>query len=129
MGKPREYSINGSVRGSTHFGVVQAATAEEAIKKAQGELEIGVSFCHQCSAGCEDPEVVILSAEAQLPDGGYDTAEEDYEAHPDVAALAALRSHPDCSGFVEMLSNALDPQDEHAEFGELLLKLLRGSNG
>jgi len=59
--KSKRWRIYGRVVGSTYVGEVEAATKKEALEKGQDEAH--VSFCHQCSSGCEDPEVEVTDAE------------------------------------------------------------------
>lgn len=59
-----KFAVYGSVVGTKYIGTIEVATKEEAIKKLGDDA--GVSFCHQCSSECEDPEIHEFIAE-ELP--------------------------------------------------------------
>ena len=61
MSEIKTWRATGTVIGSTYIGEF-TGTKEEAYDKAQDEA--GVSFCHQCTDGCEDPEVQNITIEA-----------------------------------------------------------------
>ena len=54
------YRVSGVVVGGAYLGEVEAKGPSAALRKALEELDIGVSFCHQCSDGCSDPEITRL---------------------------------------------------------------------
>ena len=56
-----KFHVYGKVSGSKYLGVVEAPTAEEAAERAIKTAH--VSFCHQCSDDCEDPQVESATAE------------------------------------------------------------------
>ena len=51
------WSVYGRVYASKYLGTVEADTEEEALKKAEEDLDWGVSVCHQCSHDISDPAV------------------------------------------------------------------------
>jgi hypothetical protein len=58
-----KYSVYARVTGSKFIGEFEARTEEEAIELAEKSDEAWVSFCHQCSGNCEDPETSEFVAE------------------------------------------------------------------
>lgn len=74
----RVWLVHATVVGGKHIGEFEAATGEEAIKLALGSYEGGgCSVCHQCSSEISDPEFSKVTAEAQKPDGSWETVEEE----------------------------------------------------
>ena len=55
-----KYSCNGIVSGGKYLGTVEADTPEEAKEKAWKLDACHVSFCHQCSENCEDPQITDI---------------------------------------------------------------------
>ena len=61
----KKYACYGLVKGSKYIGTVEAENEEEAKKKAWDLEEVYISFCHQCSSECEDPEVDEIDVEEE----------------------------------------------------------------
>ncbi len=57
-----KYSINAAVIGSKHLGVIEAPSAERALKMSYALDEAYVSVCHHCASQIEDPEIDSVSA-------------------------------------------------------------------
>ncbi len=52
-----KYHVYGHVVGTKYLGEFEAETPEEAKEMAIEAEEAHVSFCHQCSRECSDPEI------------------------------------------------------------------------
>lgn len=65
------WRVAATVTGSTYLGEVEADTREEAEAKAWSELAAAPSFCHQCSSGCEDPEIteIVVEPDSEAAEG------------------------------------------------------------
>lgn len=59
----KKFVVYGAVVGSKFLGVFEAETEEAAVEKALESDECFVSFCHQCSDNCEDPQIETATAE------------------------------------------------------------------
>lgn len=69
-----KYKVYGVVVGGTFIGEFEADSPTDALGKAWDSAY--VSFCHQCSDHCEDPEVETLTAHWTDENGEDCTLEE-----------------------------------------------------
>lgn len=60
-----KWACYGTVKGGKYLGQVEADSEEQAKSAAANLDSCWVSLCHQCSAECEDPEIVEISVEPE----------------------------------------------------------------
>lgn len=61
-----KYRVYASIVGSKYLGEFEASSADEAVQRAAESDAGSISFCHQCSSECEDPEVDVEHSTAEL---------------------------------------------------------------
>lgn len=58
-----KYRVSGTVIGNKCLGEFEADSPEQAEEMAINSGEACVSFCHQCSSECEDPQIEKVNVE------------------------------------------------------------------
>ena len=78
------YHVYAKVTGSKYLGEFEADSPEQAMEKADASTAARVSFCHQCSIQCENPEAVADDA----------SEIEDTEAEGEVTLAGSVEDRP-----------------------------------
>lgn len=60
-----KYGVYARIVGSKYIGTFEADSPQQARDKAFASNATHISFCHQCSEECEDPEIERLDVEIE----------------------------------------------------------------
>lgn len=60
-----KYNVYATVTGGAYLGQVEADSKEEALRIADTQIDLSVSFCHQCTKYCENAEITDIQVEEE----------------------------------------------------------------